>query len=95
MRFERGQSGNPSGRPKGAKGRTSEQLRELIRDFLETSLPEIQDLYDKLEPKDQIRFIDAMLKYVIPPPIHPEKLNIDQLQQILQYLKENEQQKIN
>jgi hypothetical protein len=89
-RFKTGESGNPSGRPKGAKNRTTEQLRDLLREFINDNIEGLQTAYDSLKPNEKLRFINDILKHVISPPVNPERLTEAQLLQIIEYLK-NEQ----
>lgn len=89
-RFKPGASGNPSGRPRGAKNRTSEQLRDLLREFINENIGGLQEAYNSLKSAEKLRFINDILKHVISPPVNPEKLTEAQLLQIIEYLK-NEQ----
>ncbi len=85
-RFKPGESGNPGGRPKGAKNRTSEQLRDQLREFINDNIEGLQSAYDGLKPAEKLRFLNDILKHVISPPLNPERLSEAQLSQILEYL---------
>jgi len=89
-RYKKGESGNPSGRPSGSRNKTPEQIRELIGIFLKDHWKEVPEIFKKLKPVEQARFIDALLKYYVPVAVHPEKLSEEQLLQVIEYLKENE-----
>lgn len=69
MPFEKGTSGNPSGRPKGVKSRTSEEIRALLLDFLDSNIETLQAEFNKLDAEKKLNFIDKMLKHVLPPQI--------------------------
>jgi len=86
-KFQQGQSGNPEGRPKGAKNRTSEQLRDALLAFISQNIEDLQTAYDSLKPTEKLRFFNDVLKHVISPPIIPEKLSESQLEQLHEYLK--------
>jgi len=86
-KFEPGQSGNPSGRPLGAKNRSSEQLRDALRTFIDNNIEGLQAAYDSLKPAEKLRFINDVLKHVISPPVNPEKLTEEQLNQIIEQLR--------
>lgn len=66
MPFEKGISGNPEGRPKGAANKTSLQLRETITGFLENNFDLVVKDFKKLTPKDRVRFYCDLLQYGVP-----------------------------
>lgn len=67
MRKSNGQfaEGN-SGRPKGSKNKSTEQIREFIDAFLEDKQDEVLDAFDQLKPKDKVSFYIDLLQYVLP-----------------------------
>jgi len=93
MPFSKGLSGNPKGRKKGAKGKTPEQFRELISAFLITNWKGMQKDFNDMEPKDRNRFRESLLKYKVPPELNPERLSESQLLQVLEYLKQQQNEK--
>ena len=89
--FTKGESGNKSGRPIGAKGKTSEVIRDSIRRFLARNLSSLQRDYDKLDAKDRLLLFERLLKFVVPSPeLDISKLNEQQLDQLIDRLKEKE-----
>ncbi len=88
-KFEKGQSGNPKGKPKGAKNKTSEQVRAMIQAFIEKNFDRLQDDFDSLEtPKERLYFLEKMLSHTLPKPLNElEKLTDSQLDQIIEKLK--------
>ena len=66
MRFEKGISGNPRGRPKGSKNLATEDIRLNIGNFITANLSNIQAEYDNLESKDKLDFISKLLGFVLP-----------------------------
>lgn len=66
MRFKKGQSGNPSGRPIGAKNKKNTMLADRLRDIVENNIDTIQNDIDSLPPDERIKAISALLPYVLP-----------------------------
>ena len=91
-KFEKGESGNPEGRPAGSKNRSSEEIRAILLKFLENNIDSLQTMFDKLDPKDQVRLISVILRYTVSLPYNPESLTVEQLEQIIQYLKNGQKQ---
>jgi hypothetical protein len=76
MPFEKGNSGNPAGRPQGTRNKTTEELRNTIQAFIENNIESMQANFDQLEPKEKLMFIEKMLGYSIP---KLQSLKIDEL----------------
>jgi hypothetical protein len=66
MPFQPGQSGNPNGRPKGARDRTTKEIKDLLNKFISKNLDDIQEQYDQLDPQQKLQFFERVLKYVLP-----------------------------
>jgi hypothetical protein len=66
MPFTAGVSGNLNGRPKGAKNKHVKPLRLLITNFAEDKFPEIVEEFEKLEPKEKLKFYIDILQYSLP-----------------------------
>ena len=66
MPFEQGISGNPEGRPKGAKNKNIMQLREMINGFLETNFEKIICDFEELKPKERVKLYCDLLQYGLP-----------------------------
>ena len=95
MAFEKGDKNiHREGRAVGSKNRSSEEIRVTLLKFLENNLDGLQSMFDKLDPKDKVRLISVILRYTISLPYNPESLTVEQLEQIIHYLK-NGQQKEN
>lgn len=57
---------NPNGRPKGALNRSTQQLKQIINDILNSELGKIDEYLNELEPKERLNFIIKLMPYVIP-----------------------------
>jgi len=99
MPFEKGNSGNPDGRPKGTNNKLTTQLRETITDFLETNFESVIQDFEKLTPKERLKFYCELLQYGLPKlqavqmETDFEKLSDEQLDYIInELMKKNEPQ---
>jgi len=86
MKFQKGKSGNPEGRKKGAKNKTSEELRSAVQHFIELNWNRIQKDFDLMKPAERVLFLNSLLRHVLPEPVSMEKLTEDQLKQLHEYL---------
>ena len=95
MAFKKGNSGNPSGRPKGSTNKTGGQLRELISGFLENRFQDVVTGFEEMEAKDKIKVYTDLLQYGLPKlqavnnTIGFEQMTEDQLDEIIERLKQN------
>ena len=96
MAFEKGVSGNPDGRPKGATNKTTAQVRELVTGFLEDNFEQVKIDFSLLSPKSRVKLYCDLLQYGLPKlqavQIETEfdRLPEDQLDKIIEELKKVE-----
>ncbi len=64
--FKAGQSGNPSGRPQGAKDKATKDLREKVKCFLDDNFDTVQSDFLKMDPVQRCQFYERLLKYAVP-----------------------------
>ncbi len=67
MKFQKGQSGHPEGRPKDSKNKAAEDLRAKIGDFITTNWDQVQRDYNKMGPLRRLLFLEKLLKYRVAP----------------------------
>ena len=69
MAFKKGESGNPTGRPQGAKDKNNKEIREAYQALVESNLPNIKTWLNEVAEKDPAKALDFMLKlteYIVP-----------------------------
>jgi hypothetical protein len=60
MPFKKGESGNPNGKPKGAKGKVSTKARELFVQVMEGEMENIQDSLAVLRENSDEKYLKAL-----------------------------------
>lgn len=69
MAFKKGQSGNPSGKPKGSVNKTTKQAREAfytVMEMLEKRMTAEDDVIGRLSPSRAAELYTNLLNYVKP-----------------------------
>ena len=93
MSFQKGQSGNPDGKPKGLNHKKTQVLRDTINKFLNDEFDQIKKDWMQLSPKDRGRLYCDLLQYGIPKlqaienTIDFGSMSDEQLNQIIEGLK--------
>lgn len=67
--FQKGQSGNPAGRPKGSKNKASVELRKGFEALAQSNIPQVQGWLDEVAQESPEKALDLFLKmaeYVTP-----------------------------
>lgn len=64
--FKKGESGNPHGRPQGARGKAKADLLRRITDILDDNVDRLQKDLNRLEPAERVRALTNLIGYVIP-----------------------------
>lgn len=73
--FKPGQSGNPAGKPKGVKTRTTKEAKELFMAIMGGEIDFIKDSLEKIRQKDPARYLDVLAKLL--PYFIPRQVDID------------------
>lgn len=69
MKYKKGKSGNPKGRPKGSVDKKSAEFKQALNDMLRESSPKIQKWIDRIARNDPARALDhicRLAEYVYP-----------------------------
>lgn len=81
-----------TGRPRGAKGKTPEQIRQLLQSFIEANISTLQAEFNKLSSDKKLIFFEKLLSHCLPKPLTElERLSDDDLQRIIDKLKKEQQ----
>lgn len=95
MPFNKGQSGNPNGKPSGTKNKLGIQLRETISNFLSENFDLITQDFKELPPKDRTKLYCDLLQYGLPrlqaisTEFQFERLTDEQLTEVIESLKKS------
>lgn len=66
MQFTKGTSGNPKGRPQGAQGKLTTELRTQLKLLIEVELERLPDYLATLPDQERLQVILKLLPYVLP-----------------------------
>jgi hypothetical protein len=66
MRYKKGQSGNPSGRPRGSKNKATAELKDRVKMIIEDNIDTLAEKLEELEPKDYVKAVIALLAFSLP-----------------------------
>lgn len=66
MAFKKGKSGNPAGRPPGAKDKVSAKLHKWLVNLVENRRASLVDDLDAVDPATRLNFIAKILPYILP-----------------------------
>ena len=73
--FQKGQSGNANGRPKGVPNASTERVKAFYLDLLDGNLERIQDWLNQTAAEDPAKALDFLLK--LSPFVIPKKTESD------------------
>ena len=75
-KFQKGQSGNPKGREKGSKNKTTTEFKEHLNRLLEESAPSMHKWLKDIAAEDPVKAFDILSKFA--EYIHPKLQRTEQ-----------------
>ena len=69
MPFKKGESGNPNGRPKGARDKVTAETRAMFMSIMEGQISHVADELDLLReesPEKYLKALSSLLPYFMP-----------------------------
>lgn len=64
--YKKGESGNPTGRKKGSKNRSTEEIRTFLQAIVNNNLSNLEADLVKMNPTNRWVIIDKLTKYFLP-----------------------------
>lgn len=64
--YKKGESGNPNGRPKGSRNRSTEEMRELIKKVVDNNLENLENDLSRMSPANRWTIIQKLSQYFMP-----------------------------
>lgn len=62
MAFEKGQSGNPNGRPRGASSEQTKRMKEAFAFLIEGNLDRLTEWLDQIAEQDPAKAMDIVIR---------------------------------
>jgi hypothetical protein len=75
--------GNP-GRPKGAKNKSTQLIRDRIQSLFDDNFDKIQEDLESLEAKDRLKFLADLMPYLMPKlqsTTYSQKIDLDSMEE--------------
>lgn len=77
-KFQKGQSGNPKGRPRGSQNEKTRYIKEWLVSLIGSNAKDITQSFKNLPMKERCKFITSVLPYVLPKQTESRiKANVD------------------
>lgn len=65
-KFKKGVSGNPTGRKRGTKNRSTAELKTAFQNFLDANIEQMENDLQELTPKERIHVLLKLADFVLP-----------------------------
>ena len=88
-KYKTGESGNPSGRPKGIQNKDKIELREWVKKFTEENAEKIEADFKELKSAERCMLYVKLLEYVLPKRRQEEVTVVSERERFMKSLFEN------
>lgn len=66
MTFVKGQSGNPTGRPRGATNKSTRIISERLKSIIEDNMDKLDEDLANMNSTERVKAMTALMQYVLP-----------------------------
>lgn len=62
----KGHTNNPNGRPPGSKNKTTEEIRQIVKNLVSSNVKQLKKDLSELTPKERVEAVTKLLAFVLP-----------------------------
>ena len=66
MAQRKGKTGNPNGRPKGSRNKTTVEMKSWVKELINGNMTQLEKDLQALEPKERWTIVERLMQFCIP-----------------------------